>query len=206
MRRAEFEVKDEAAIEALLAECEYGTLSLVDDGEPYGVPVNFVWFGGCVCFHGSREGRKAEVMAKNPKAAFSVVKPYSLIPSHFSDTRAACPATQFFASVHIAGRVTVVEETSEKCAVLNAMMQKLQPDGGYETIDATNPIYTKMTAMTAVWKLTPSHKSMKDKAGQNLSDERKNSIIQRLSQRNDELDTVTMEAMQKTDKNKLILN
>lgn len=46
MRRSEFEVKDEAAIEALLAECEYGTLSLVDDGEPYGVPVNFVWFGG----------------------------------------------------------------------------------------------------------------------------------------------------------------
>lgn len=197
MRRSEFEVKDEEAFEALLAECEYGTLSLIDDGEPYGVPVNFVWFGGCVCFHGSREGRKAEVIAKNLKAAFSAVKPYSLIPSYFSDTRAACPATQFFASVHIAGRVTVVEETSEKCAVLNAMMQKLQPDGGYETIDAANPIYTKMTAMTAVWKLTPSHKSMKVKAGQNLTDERKASIINQLTNRGARLDKATIEAIQK---------
>ena len=196
MRRSEFEVKDEAAIEALLAECEYGTLSLVDDGEPYGVPVNFVWFGGCICFHGSREGRKAEVIAKNPKAAFSAVKPYSLIPSHFSDTRAACPATQFFASVHMAGTVTIVEETSEKCGVLNAMMQKLQPEGGYETIDATNPIYTKMTAQTAVWKLTPSHKSLKVKAGQNLSDERKCEIIRKLIDRGEELDKITVQTIQ----------
>lgn len=196
MRRSEFEVKDEAAIEALLAECEYGTLSLVDDGEPYGVPVNFVWFGGCICFHGSREGRKAEVIAKNPKAAFSAVKPYSLIPSHFSDTRAACPATQFFASVHMAGTVTIVEDDNEKCGVLNAMMQKLQPEGGYETIDATNPIYTKMMAQTAVWKLTPSHKSLKVKAGQNLSDERKCEIIRKLIDRGEELDKITVQTIQ----------
>ena len=52
MRRAEFEVKDKAAFEALLSECEYGTLSLVDEGEPYGVPVNFVWRDGAICFHG----------------------------------------------------------------------------------------------------------------------------------------------------------
>lgn len=197
MRRSEFEVMDEAALEGLLAECEYGTLSLIDDGEPYGVPVNFVWHCGVVCFHGSREGRKAEIIKKNPKAAFSIVKPYSLIPSYFSDTRAACPATQFFASVHIAGSVEIVENDAEKCAILNAMMQKLQPEGKYETIDATNPIYTKMVSQTAIWKLTPSNKSMKVKAGQNLSDERKESIINQLSQRGEGLDMSTVDIMQK---------
>lgn len=197
MRRSEFEVTDKAAFEALLAKCEYGTLSLIDDDEPYGVPVNFVWHCGAVCFHGSREGRKAEIIKKNPKAAFSIVKPYSLIPSYFSDTRAACPATQFFASVHIAGSVEIVENDAEKCAILNAMMQKLQPEGKYETIDAANPIYTKMVSQTAIWKLTPSSKSMKVKAGQNLSDERKEGIIKQLSQRGEGLDMSTVDIMQK---------
>ncbi len=195
MRRAEFEIKDEAAFEALLSECEYGTLSLVDEGEPYGVPVNFVWRDGAICFHGAREGRKAEVMAKNPKAAFSVVKPYSLIPSYFSDTVAACPATQFFASAHIAGRVEKVEDDSEKCDILNAMMQKLQPDGGYETIDSANPMYAKMTAQTAVWKLTPTHTSMKVKAGQNLPKERKEALTRKLQERGSALDADTAQCM-----------
>ena len=43
MRRAEFEVNDTQRIEALLAECEYGTLCLMDDHMPYAVPLNFVW-------------------------------------------------------------------------------------------------------------------------------------------------------------------
>lgn len=195
MRRTDFEVKDEAAFEALLAECEYGTLSLTSDGEPYGVPVNFVWHSGAVCFHGSKEGRKAEVIAQNPKASFSVVKPYSLIPSYFSDTRTACPATQFFASAHIAGCVSIVEDDAEKCAVLNAMMQKLQPEGGYEKIDASNPIYAKMITQTAVWRLVPSYTSMKIKAGQNLSDERKAEIIGKLTARGLPQDVATISQM-----------
>ena len=200
VRRSEFDIKDEAAFEVLMSECEYGTLSLIDEGEPYGVPVNFVWFDGCVCFHGAREGRKVSVMANNPKAAFSVVKPYSLLPSYFSDTRAACPATHFFASIHIAGTIEAVEDDTEKCNILNAMMQKLQPEGGYEKIDSNNPIYTKMTAQTAVWKLIPSHKSMKLKVGQNLSEERKENIINRLLQRGEGSDISTVEAIKKETK------
>lgn len=196
MRRSEFEVKDEAAFEGLLSECEYGTLCLVDDGGPYGVAVNFVWYEGAICFHGACEGRKAETMAKNPKAAFSVVKPYSLIPSYFSGTVSACPATHFFASAHIAGTVEIVEDDAEKCGVLNALMKKLQPQGGYEEIDASNPIYTKMIAQTAIWKLTPKITSLKIKLGQNLSKERKEKLTERLTERGEALDKATLEAIE----------
>lgn len=197
MRRAEFEIKDEAAFEALLSECEYGTLALIDGDLPYCVPVNFVWYDGAVCFHGAKTGRKAEAIAKNPKAAFSALKPYSLIPSYFSDTRAACPATQYFASAHIEGITQKVEDENEKCRVLNALMQKLQPEGGYETIETTNPIYAKMTEQTGVWKLTPTQKSMKLKAGQNLPKERKEALIERLLQRGEAMDIDTAGIMQK---------
>lgn len=60
MRRSEFEVKDSKQLEMLLDGCEYGTLCLVDGDEPYGIPLNFVWYEQSICFHGSKEGRKME--------------------------------------------------------------------------------------------------------------------------------------------------
>ncbi|WP_442765807.1 hypothetical protein [Sulfurospirillum cavolei] len=41
MRRNEFEVHDKQAAIALLNECDYGTLCLLDKTVPYGVPLNF---------------------------------------------------------------------------------------------------------------------------------------------------------------------
>ena len=70
MRRSEFEINDKALVEELFATCEHGTLCLVDEDEPYTVPLNFVWHDETICFHGSQEGRKMEVIAKNSKASF----------------------------------------------------------------------------------------------------------------------------------------
>ncbi|AHJ12531.1 putative pyridoxamine 5'-phosphate oxidase [Sulfurospirillum multivorans DSM 12446] len=193
MRRAEFEVKDTKYIEALLAECEYGTLSLMDDHMPYAVPLNFVWYEKSLCFHGSKEGRKMELIAKNPKASFSVVKPLSLIPSYFSNTRSASPATQFFISAHVTGLIEIVSNADLKCLMLTALMQKLQPEGGYDAIEASNPIYTKMIEQTGLFRLNPESISLKFKAGQNLTDERKKSLIEKLHERGNTLDLLTIE-------------
>lgn len=193
MRRAEFEVKDTQRIEALLSECEYGTLCLMDDHMPYAVPLNFVWYEKSLCFHGSKEGRKMELIAKNPKASFSVVKPFSLIPSYFSNTRSASPATQFFISAHVTGLIEIVSNTDLKCLMLTALMQKLQPEGGYDAIEASNPIYTKMIEQTGLFRLNPESISLKFKAGQNLTEERKKSLIEKLHERGNTLDLLTIE-------------
>lgn len=197
MRRADFEVKDEAVFETLMNECDYGTLALCDDEGVFAVPVNFVWFEGAICFHGAREGRKAVAMQDGQKVAFSVVKPYSIVPSYFSNTRMACPATQFYVSVHIEGIVETIKDDNEKCKLLEALMHKFQPEGGYEPIDATNAMYTKMLSQTALWRIVPTNISMKAKMGQNMTEERKNSVIKNLSERGGELDIATMEAIQK---------
>jgi len=196
MRRAEFEVNDPKRIEELFASCEYGTLCLMDEDEPYGVPLNFVWYEKSLCFHGSREGRKMEVIAKNPKASFSVVKPLSLIPSYFSNTRSASPATQFFISAHVTGTIEIVENADQKCLMLTALMQKLQPEGGYDAIEAANPIYTKMIEQTGLLRLIPSSISLKLKAGQNLSEERKKLVIEKLRERGEVLDLLTIEMIE----------
>ena len=192
MRRSEFDIKNHEALLELLASCEYGTLCLSDEKTPYGVPLNFSWWEEGIVFHGAKEGKKVELITRNPKAYFSVVKPYAFIPSHFSHTTSACPATQFFASVSLEGEVSVLENNAEKAKGLNALMQKLQPEGHYETISETNPIYTKMLEATAVFYLKAKQTSFKLKMGQNLNKERKIGLIEELEKRGSALDIETV--------------
>ncbi|WP_419770576.1 MAG: pyridoxamine 5'-phosphate oxidase family protein [Candidatus Marinarcus sp.] len=196
MRRSEFNVEDKEQIEKILFECEYGTLSLISEGKPYGVAVNFVWHKNKIFIHGAKEGRKVQAIAHNSKASFLVVKAYSLIPSYFSHALVACPATQFFASVHFEGTIKQMHTPEAKVIVLNKLMEKLQSEGGYETIDANSPMYTKMVENTAVFELTPSVISCKIKAGQNLSREKREEIAQQLMQRESNNDKETAALMQ----------
>jgi len=154
MRRSEFNIDTPETIEEFLNTCEYGTLSLIDsEAKPYAVPLNFASWEEGIVFHGASEGKKVTLIAHNPQASFSVVKPYALIPSYFSHTRSACPATQFFGSVLMHGTITLLENREQKADALNAIMQKLQPEGAYEPLSPNNPIYTKMLESTAVFYL-----------------------------------------------------
>ncbi|MDX1808577.1 MAG: pyridoxamine 5'-phosphate oxidase family protein [Sulfurospirillaceae bacterium] len=188
MRRDEFQITNEDDIKSVLNECEYGTLSLIAGSEPYGVAVNFVFFEGNIYFHGAKEGRKVDAIKTNPKASFLAVRPYSKIPSYFSNTRAACPATQFFASVHIYGNLIIIENAHDKAKILEEMMKKLQREGGYDKIEADNPMYTKMLEQTGVYALLPETISMKLKAGQNLTNEKKSSLVLQLRERGEDID------------------
>jgi nitroimidazol reductase NimA-like FMN-containing flavoprotein (pyridoxamine 5'-phosphate oxidase superfamily) len=191
MRRDEFNETNMDKIKAVLSECEHGTLSLISEGKPYGVAVNFVFFEDKICFHGVQEGRKAEAIKVNPHASFLVVKPYSLIPSYFIDAHFACSTTQFFASVHLYGDVAIVEDIHKKAKILEAMMQKLQSERGYDEIRSEKPIYTKMLEKIGVYTLIPTTISMKIKAGQNFSDEKKQSLATQLRKRNNAEDDKT---------------
>ena len=195
MRRDEFNVQDEKSINEILTECEYGTLSLISDNKPYSVALNFVKYGNSIFFHGAKEGKKIEAIKNNNLASFLVVKPYSLIPSYFSDTLAACPATQFFASVFIEGKIDFIEDVNKKSDVLNALMEKLQSDGGYERIAYDKPMYTKMIEKTAILELKPINISCKIKVGQNLNQSKRDNIMNKLQQRGTKLDNQTIEQM-----------
>ncbi|PKN14801.1 MAG: hypothetical protein CVU67_03755 [Deltaproteobacteria bacterium HGW-Deltaproteobacteria-24] len=92
MRRNEFNIQDKQSITNLLSECEYGTLSLISQGKPYGVAVNFVWHNEKIFIHGALQGRKVDAINENHLASFLVVQAFSTIPSYFSNTMAVCPA------------------------------------------------------------------------------------------------------------------
>lgn len=85
MRRKDRQMNQEAAM-ALLMRGEYGVLSSLDEnGQPYGVPVNYVFDGtDSIYFHCAREGHKLDNLRSNPKVSFTIVGNHQIMDWKFS--------------------------------------------------------------------------------------------------------------------------
>jgi nitroimidazol reductase NimA-like FMN-containing flavoprotein (pyridoxamine 5'-phosphate oxidase superfamily) len=200
MRRKEFYITDKEDIEGLLASSTYGVLGLIDDeGYPYTVPLNFVYHDGAIYAHGAttQNSKKIKAIKASNKASFSVIQEYSLLPSYFTGSELACPATQFFKSIFIRGNVELVDNIDEKVASLSSLMQKLQPEGNYKTITAANEEYAKELNATAVIKLVPDTLTAKFKFGQNQKPEVFEKLVAELIKRADIIDKETVRMMKK---------
>ncbi len=58
MRRDEFNINDKNSIDEILQTCEYGTLSLISEGKPYVVALNFVQYKNAIYFHGQKKEKR----------------------------------------------------------------------------------------------------------------------------------------------------
>jgi len=189
-----FEIKNREIIKEVLDSVEFGTLAICKDDKPHSLPVNFVYLNKCIYFHGSAKGRKIDILKNNPFASFSVVEPYSVIQSYFSSKdNLACPATHFFKSIVIDGKIKFVKNDKEKVQALTALMQKLQKEGRY--IPLKEEVYKKIIDATTVYKLNIDNLCSKFKFGQHLSQERFDMIIEHLEKRADKKDISTIQLM-----------
>lgn len=83
MRRKDREISPEEAIE-ILEVAEYGVLSTVDkDGQPYGVPLSYVYKDHAIYFHCAVAGQKLDNITDNAKVSFSVVGRTTVLPESF---------------------------------------------------------------------------------------------------------------------------
>ena len=84
MRRKDKEIGTDEAIN-FLTECEYGVLSTVDnDGQPYGVPLNYAYKDNCIYFHCALTGHKIDNIEHNAKVSFCAVGNTKVLPSEFA--------------------------------------------------------------------------------------------------------------------------
>ena len=84
IRRKDKEIATDEAIK-LLTECEYGVLSTVDnEGQPYGVPLNYVYKDNCIYFHCALTGHKIDNIDHNSKVSFCAVGDTKVLPSEFA--------------------------------------------------------------------------------------------------------------------------
>lgn len=182
----------------LLATAEHGYMGvLTPDGWPSVVPLNFVYADGRIYFHGAGEGEKMASVAENARVTFTVAEGFSILPSYFQDPERACPATQYFKCVMVRGRARTVEDAAEKARALQALMEKLQPEGGHEPITAESPLYRKSVRTTAVVAIEVERMTGKFKFGQNLPKDKRERVAERLEERGCPIDHATAGAMRR---------
>ena len=111
---------EEERARQLLASCEYGYLSMIaDDGQPYGIPVNYVWDGQDALFiHSAVDGRKIRAIKAHPDVSFCIVGKVHLLPQRFSTERE---------SVVLRGQAHLGLSDEEKRQALILLLEKLAP-------------------------------------------------------------------------------
>lgn len=192
MRRAELENHGEALFDEVARDCAVGYLTLVTgDGRPRSIALNFAALGRDIVFHGALAGEKFALMQARPRAGFTMVKEYSFIPSYWSAPDHACPATHFFKSVEIDGHAEVVEDAALKARALQALMLKMQPEGGHVPIDHELPMYRGSLAKVGVFRVVTAAWTGKAKFGQNEPARLRRLFVEKLRERGAPVDLAT---------------
>ena len=70
---------------SFLSRAQVGRLALFDDEYPYNVPLNFAFVDGKIYVHGAFEGKKMELIARNPKLCFEVDEGEPISPEKMGD-------------------------------------------------------------------------------------------------------------------------
>lgn len=118
MRRSDRQMPE---IEArrLLEQGEYGILATVNaEGQPYGVPLSYVFLNDAVYFHSATAGAKLENIASIPQVCFTVVGHTQVLSEEFAT---------IYESVIVFGTGAIVEG-QEKITALEGLIQKYSPD------------------------------------------------------------------------------
>ena len=111
--RRKKQVLSEQECADILERCEWGVLGLHgDNGYPYTVPLNYVYYNGIIYFHSARTGHKIDAIDRDDKASFCVVDKSDLVPEKF--------ATAYW-SVIVFGRIHKVQDQDERIDTLTAL-------------------------------------------------------------------------------------
>jgi len=186
------EIKSKDKIKEFLNNESTGHIASLDEnGYPQIIPMNFIFIDNVIYMHSHTRGEKLQNIQKNDKVGFEVDKNLEFLPSYFSDPNDASLADTFYISVVIKGKATIVTDKNEKTLALNGLMEKYQPEGGYEPINAQMNVLDEV----AVIKINPNSIRGKYKIGQNLKNDAKIKLARKIFERNSVTSKNTLEVM-----------
>ena len=155
-------IKSKIKIIEFLQKEHVGRFATIDkDGFPFVAPMNFAYFNDAIYIHGFPKGEKYENIKNNSKCGFEVDRELAFLPSYFFEPPTDASLTDtLYISVIIKGCAELVTDNVEKTDALNALMQKHQNEGGYEslrpemaTVRGVGVIKIKPEIMTGKYKL-----------------------------------------------------
>lgn len=123
MRRNDREITNPETIRKIIDNCAVMRLAFYDGAHPYIVPVNFGYEytdgNYCFFFHSAKEGRKIDMIRKNPHIAFEMDCAHSLIAAE-----KAIDYSYAYQSIIGDGIIEPVTDTAEKICLLKLFMRK----------------------------------------------------------------------------------
>jgi len=115
------EITELSEIELIINSSDVCTLSLIDNGKPYCVPMNFGYNDGIIYFHGAPFGRKIDALNINPDVCVSFYSGEELNVRH---ENVACSYSMRYKSVLAHGKIVFVDNPDEKSRILNIVMKQ----------------------------------------------------------------------------------
>ena len=186
------EIKSKEKVIEFLSSQQTGRIASIDDnGFPQIIPMNFVFINDAVYMHSHIRGEKLDNIKRNQKVGFEVDKSLEFLPSYFSDPADASLADTLYISVIIKGNASIVSDKEEKTNALNSLMEKYQPEGGYE------PIRPDMNVLkeVVVIKIVPESLRGKYKIGQNMDMKSRIDLAKKIFERNTPTSKETLDIM-----------
>lgn len=121
MRRKDREITDITKIQQIINNCHCCRLGFNDNGEVYILPMNFGFIPeeNIFYFHCAKEGRKIDIIKKNPNVGFEMDTNYKL-----NEGDIACEYSARFQSIIGNGIIEFVDDKEGKIKGLSAIMKQ----------------------------------------------------------------------------------
>ena len=186
------EIKSKEKVIEFLSSQQTGRIASIDDnGFPQIIPMNFVFINDAVYMHSHIRGEKLDNIKRNQKVGFEVDKSLEFLPSYFSDPADASLADTLYISVIIKGNASIVSDKEEKTNALNGLMEKYQPEGGYEPIRPDMDVLKEVEVI----KIVPESLRGKYKIGQNMDMKSRIDLAKKIFERNTPTSKETLDIM-----------
>ena len=186
------EIKSKEKVIEFLSSQQTGRIASIDDnGFPQIIPMNFVFINDAVYMHSHIRGEKLDNIKRNQKVGFEVDKSLEFLPSYFSDPTDASLADTLYISVVIKGNASIISDKEEKTNALNGLMEKYQPEGGYEPINPDMDVLKEVEVI----KIVPESLRGKYKIGQNMDMKSRVELAKLILERNSPTAKETLDVM-----------
>ena len=150
MRRKDKEMTDPEAIASVIRKSTVCRLAMSDDNQPYVIPMSFGYQDGAVYFHCAPEGRKIDILRKNPRVCIEFD-----VDCRLKTGDSACKWGFYFQSAIAFGVAAFIEDAVEKRAALDIIMRQYSneaftyPESALEKIVVIRVTVTELTGQAA---------------------------------------------------------
>jgi nitroimidazol reductase NimA-like FMN-containing flavoprotein (pyridoxamine 5'-phosphate oxidase superfamily) len=135
MRRRDKEIVSRAECDAVLNEAQVAHVAMVDGEKPYVVAMNFAYDGKALYLHCAKEGRKLEILARNPNVSIGAETGVLFVAGD-----PVCKSTMHYRSAIVTGEAIPVADPDEKRNALEAIARKFTGSAGSVPDDALEKI------------------------------------------------------------------